>query len=67
MHNQKAVSNVVNGRRDGRGATVRDRPEEKEGQIDWETFECLHFLKILSQLGFKPGQLDTADVCVDEI
>lgn len=71
MHNQKALSNVVNRRKeisqDGKGATVRDWLEEKEGKIDWETFECLHFLKILSQLSFKLGQLDPADMCGDEI
>lgn len=41
--------------------------QEKEDEIDLETFECLDFLKILSQLDFKIGQLDTVDMFGDEI
>lgn len=65
------MSDVVNRRKqitqDGRGATIHDWLEEKEDEIDLETFECLDFLKILSQLDFKMGQLDTVDVFGDEI
>lgn len=52
---------------DGRGATIHDWLEEKGDEIDLETFECLYFLKILSQLNFKIGQLATVDVFGDEI
>lgn len=65
------MSDVVNMRKqithDGRGATIHDWLEEKEDEIDLETFECLSFLKILSQLDFKIGQLATVDVFGDEI
>lgn len=65
------MSDVVNRRKqitqDGSGATIHDWLEEKEDKIDLETFECLDFLKILSQPHFKTGQLDTVDVCGDEI
>lgn len=54
------MSDVVNMRKqithDGRGATIHDWLEEKKDEIDLETFECLDFLKILSQLDFKIGQ-----------
>lgn len=43
------MSDVVNRRKqitkDGRGATIHDWLEEKEDEIDLETFECLDFLK----------------------
>lgn len=65
------MSDVVNRRKqitkDGRGATIHDWLEEKEDEIDLETFECLHFLKILSQLNSEIGHFDTAGVCADEI
>lgn len=65
------MSDVVNMRKqithDGRGATIYDWLEEKEDEIDLETFECLYFLRILSQLHFKTGQLATVDVFGDEI
>lgn len=59
------MSDVVNRRKqiakDSRRATIHDR---LEGEIDLETFECLNFLKILSQLDFEIGHFDTAGVCV---
>lgn len=62
------MSDVVNSRKqiakDGRRATIHDWLGEKEGEIDLETFECLNFLKILSQLDFEIGHSDTAGVCV---
>lgn len=65
------MSDVVNMRKqithDGRGATIHDWLEEKGDEIDLETFECLYFLKILSQPDFKIGQLATVDVFGDEI
>lgn len=60
------MSDVVNRRKqiakDGRRAKIYDWLEEKEGEIDLETFECLNFLKILSQLNFEIGHFDTAGV-----
>lgn len=65
------MSDVVNMRKqithDGKGATIHDWLEEKEDEIDLETFECLYFLKILLQLDFKIGQHATVDVLGDEI
>lgn len=65
------MSDVVNRRKqiakDGRRATIHDWLKEKEGEIDFETFECVNFLKMLSQLHFKLGHFDTAGVCGDEI
>lgn len=65
------MSDVVNRRKqitkDGRGATIHDRVEEKEDEIDLEAFECLNFLKILSQLALEMGHFDTAGACGDEI
>lgn len=63
------MSDVVNRRKqiakDGMRATIHDWLEEKEGEIDLETFECLNFLKILSSLDFEIGHFDTAGVCVE--
>jgi len=54
------MSDVVNMRKqithDGRGATIHDWLEEKRDEIDLETFECI-FLRILSHLNFKTGQM----------
>lgn len=65
------MSDVVNMRKqithDGRGATIHDWLEEKGDEIDLEAFEWLYFLKILSQLNFKIGQLATVDMFGDEI
>lgn len=65
------MSDVVNMRKqithDGRGATIHDWLEEKEDEIDLETFECVYFLRILSQPDFKIGQPATVDVFGDEI
>lgn len=65
------MSDVVNMRkqitRNAQGATIHDWLEEKGDEIDLETFECFDFLKILSQLCFKMGQLASVDMFGDEI